>query len=270
MKNTVKLKKRTLIDILFSAVKRNIGWVRFAVLLVIASAYGWYWSSLPKVEKIDEYPVKLEEQSKHEEVIETEDVVPYLWDMEIAFRSNLYPDVSQLPDMQQILHTSKLHKLFSELHYEESLPSDIIEHKEEVKVNKKDRDVRIAIVIDDMGGSPKRTKEIVALQAPITSSFLTFAPNLKTQIATAVSAGHEIMIHVPMQPKSNVYVSDDVLKVEMTHEQISTIFKNMLKKFDNVKGINNHMGSRFTENADKLEPVMKILSEKKLLLCMLL
>ena len=107
MKNTVKLKKRTLIDILFSAVKRNIGWVRFAVLLVIASAYGWYWSSLPNVEKIDEYPVNEEEQSKQEEVIEAEDVVPYLWDMEIAFRSNLYPDVSQLPDMQQILHTSK-------------------------------------------------------------------------------------------------------------------------------------------------------------------
>lgn len=122
----------------------------------------------------------------------------------------------------------------------------------------------IAIVVDDMGINQKRTKDIISLQAPLTSSFLTYGSNLASLAAAARSAGHEIMIHAPMEPKVSANLAPDTLQVGMDENQITEIFNSMLAKFDEikVKGINNHMGSKFTEDKEKLGCVMEILKNK--------
>lgn len=122
----------------------------------------------------------------------------------------------------------------------------------------------IAVVIDDMGVSPKRTADISSLQAPLTSSFLTYAKKLPEQIAAARQSGHEIMIHVPMQAKSNRDVAPDVLTVNMKPEEVGKRLEEMLAKFDHVKGINNHMGSLFTEDSERLGAVMEVLKKHEL------
>ena len=119
----------------------------------------------------------------------------------------------------------------------------------------------IAVVIDDMGISPKRTSDIISLKAPLTSSFLTYARKLPEQVAAARSAGHEIMIHVPMQAKSNKDAAPDVLTTKMPPEEIRERLEAMLSKFDGIKGINNHMGSLFTEDSERLGAVMEVLKE---------
>lgn len=122
----------------------------------------------------------------------------------------------------------------------------------------------VAVVIDDMGISPKRTADIISLKAPLTSSFLTYARKLPEQVAAARSAGHEIMIHVPMQAKSNKDAAPDVLTTKMPPEEIRQRLEAMLSKFDGVKGINNHMGSLFTEDSERLGAVMEVLKEHEL------
>lgn len=122
----------------------------------------------------------------------------------------------------------------------------------------------LVIVIDDMGVSQSRTKEISSLVAPLTSSFLTYSRHIPQQVAAAKAAGHEIMIHVPMQPKSNIDVAPDCLTIDMDQEQIRQNFADMLKKFPGVRGINNHMGSLFTEHQEKLAPVMELLRQNNL------
>jgi len=122
----------------------------------------------------------------------------------------------------------------------------------------------VVIVIDDMGISHKRTADISSLQAPITSSFLTYSKDLDSQIQVAQDAGHEIIMHAPMQAKSNPDVAPDVLTIDMTAAEIATNFEKMLNKFHQISGINNHMGSLFTEHAEKLAPVMDILRRRGL------
>lgn len=124
----------------------------------------------------------------------------------------------------------------------------------------------MAIVIDDMGINQKRTKDILSLKAPLTSSFLTYGKNLQTLADAAVDAGHEIMIHAPMEPKVSANLAPDTLKVDMSGDQIEDLFNSMLNKFQNIKvsGINNHMGSKFTENKDKLRYIMRLLKEKNM------
>ena len=124
----------------------------------------------------------------------------------------------------------------------------------------------IAIVIDDMGISPKRTSEIISIKAPLTSSFLTYGKNLEELYQEASKAGHEIMVHVAMEPIGKANLAPDTLKVDMTDSEVEKLFLGMLSKFKNadIKGVNNHMGSRFTQNEEKLDVVMKMLKAKNL------
>ena len=124
----------------------------------------------------------------------------------------------------------------------------------------------IAVVIDDMGISPNHTKEILSMHIPITSAFLTYGHNLSTLVAQAIEAGHEVIMHTPMEPEGAANLAPDTLKVSMSDDEIKSIFLSMLSKFDgiDVKGINNHMGSLFTESAEKLDVVMSILKEKEM------
>ena len=84
--------------------------------------------------------------------------------------------------------------------YEEKLPEDVIDTEApknvhpkisgiKIEVSRKPpyfgREPVIAIVIDDMGVSHRRTANISSLDYPLTSSFLTYASNLRPQIAAA-------------------------------------------------------------------------------------
>jgi len=58
----------------------------------------------------------------------------------------------------------------------------------------------IAVVIDDLGIDRRRTARAIALKGPLTLSFLTYADGLAEQTAVARAAGHELMLHVGMEP----------------------------------------------------------------------
>lgn len=124
----------------------------------------------------------------------------------------------------------------------------------------------LAVVIDDMGINQTRTKDIISLEAPLTSSFLTYGKNLAQLAAAAEAAGHEIMIHAPMEPKVPASLAPDTLMTDMDVETIRNMFGQMLAKFDGitVSGINNHMGSKFTEDKEKLGGVMNILKDRQM------
>lgn len=124
----------------------------------------------------------------------------------------------------------------------------------------------IAIVIDDAGASTKRTEEVIGIDAPITLAFLPDSEHLAELLSNALSTQHEVIVHVPMQPRVQASLESDTLKVDMSDDELKEHFLRMLSVFDGfeIKGINNHMGSLFTESAPKLDVVAKILKEKGL------
>ncbi|MBO4285410.1 MAG: divergent polysaccharide deacetylase family protein [Alphaproteobacteria bacterium] len=124
----------------------------------------------------------------------------------------------------------------------------------------------VAIVVDDLGINVPRTKDILSIKAPLTTSFLTYGKHLQEFYQESLSAGHEVMIHAPMEPKSSSDAAPDELKVSMSDEEIEKNFLQMISKFNGagVLFVNNHMGSLFTENREKLNIVMKILKREGL------
>lgn len=137
----------------------------------------------------------------------------------------------------------------AELHYPE-------------KISPKDGAVKIAIVIDDMGMNFSRLKQLSELARPINFAFLPYAENLHQQTQYALSNKHHLIVHMPMKPKSDtVDAGPVVLKPGMTKKQVYKALEWGLSRFEGYRGINNHMGSAFTEDVDGMGYVMSYLKE---------
>lgn len=124
----------------------------------------------------------------------------------------------------------------------------------------------IAVVIDDMGLDHKRTERILDLPPPLTVSYLTYARHLDRQAALARAAGHEVMVHVAMEPSSvKVDPGPDVLLTRQNDSELVARLEQGIGRVPGAVGINNHMGSRFTEDARAMSAVMAVLKNRGLL-----
>jgi len=124
----------------------------------------------------------------------------------------------------------------------------------------------IAIVLDDVGLSRSMTRRAIQLPGPLTLSFMTYAKGLRQFANDARAAGHELMLHVPMEPKDASYdPGPKVLRSELSKDEIARRLEWGLKRFEGYVGINNHMGSKFTAARQGMSQVMRELRARDLL-----
>ncbi len=118
----------------------------------------------------------------------------------------------------------------------------------------------VVIVIDDLGLDRKRTARAIGLKGPLTLSFLAYAEDLKEQTAIARDAGHELLLHVGMEPISeSVDPGPNVLLTGLGSEEIRRLLEWNLGQIEGYVGINNHMGSLLTRG-DNLISLTSILA----------
>jgi uncharacterized protein len=123
----------------------------------------------------------------------------------------------------------------------------------------------VAIVLDDLGLDQARTAEAIRLRGPLTMSFMTYASDLAEQTMAARRAGHELFLHVPMEAvNGHADPGPHALFTTLTHEQILERLRWGMGRFDGFVGINNHMGSKFTADAQSMAPVMEELGARGL------
>lgn len=116
----------------------------------------------------------------------------------------------------------------------------------------------IAIVFDDLGIDQVRSRQTIALPAPLTFAFLPYGYNLHDMVGEARRRGHEIMVHVPMAPLNlGVDPGPNALQRELGPAEILRRLDWDLSQFDGYIGINNHMGSRFTADRESMRLVLQ-------------
>lgn len=114
----------------------------------------------------------------------------------------------------------------------------------------------VAVVIDDMGLDRKRSARTVRLPGPLTLSWLPYAEDLPAQTAAARAAGHELMVHLPMEPSVPANPGPDPLLTGLDAAENLRRLDRALDRFPGFVGVNNHMGSRFTADAAALRPIL--------------
>ena len=124
----------------------------------------------------------------------------------------------------------------------------------------------LAIIMDDLGRSTYTAKVLTSMPQPVTFAILPDEPQAIQVAELAHAAGREVMLHVPMEPQGYPAVNPgpDALFVKDSDAEIRRNFDQLLARIPYAVGTNNHMGSRFTEDARALEPVMESLREKGL------
>ena len=124
----------------------------------------------------------------------------------------------------------------------------------------------VALVFDDLGMDRRRTERVIGFPGPLTLSFLPYAGDLPRQTRAAHAAGHELMVHMPMEPlASGLDPGPGVLLTGLSADENLHRLEHGLAAFDGYVGLNNHMGSRFTMDRAAMAPILAELHRRGLL-----
>lgn len=135
-----------------------------------------------------------------------------------------------------------------------------------VHVGPSDRPPMLVVVIDDLGDHPVLAKNLTELPFPVTMAILPNRPKTHYVASLAAERGFEVILHQPMQPGTypRTNPGPGALFTDMDAERIRTQLTENLAQLPNAVGINNHMGSAFTEYGAGMAIVMLTLKSKGL------
>jgi hypothetical protein len=120
----------------------------------------------------------------------------------------------------------------------------------------------IAICIDDLGEDLAGTDRAMALPKAVALAFLPYAETTPFLAEEAEKKGHDVLAHVPMEALSAIDPGPMTLKAGAG--DIAEKIAWDISRVPGLKGVNNHEGSRFTEDETSLAPVMQALAAKGL------
>jgi len=128
---------------------------------------------------------------------------------------------------------------------------------------------KIAIIVDDLGQNPRPVERLASIPADLSFSVLPGLPYSRYAAEVANKSGKEVMLHLPMEPKissgyTGVDAGDGALLVGQPKEEIVSKLEADIASVPYVVGVNNHMGSKFTENEELMSLVLRRLQKHHL------
>lgn len=125
---------------------------------------------------------------------------------------------------------------------------------------------KVAIIIDDMGYDDQLGKRLVDLDIELTYSFLPFAPHSKILEEYAHHQNKMILLHLPLEPKSEHWdPGPGTLYLEDSSEDQIAKFEDCLQQVQYAVGVNNHMGSQFSEDEQAMWTVLEQVKNRSLI-----
>lgn len=122
---------------------------------------------------------------------------------------------------------------------------------------------KVAIVIDDMG---YRYTDIQALTLPgsVTYSILPHTTYGKKLALQAKAKHHDVLLHIPMEAENGKRLGPGALTSSMNEQEIHSSLAKAFQEVPFALGINNHMGSRLTQEYQAMTWTMSFLKEHSL------
>jgi uncharacterized protein len=123
---------------------------------------------------------------------------------------------------------------------------------------------KLAIIIDDLGYDRELAESIFQLPFPLTLSVLPHLPH-STEIAEeAFRRGYQVMLHLPMEAKSDEKAESIELRPGMDPAEVVRVMQGMLSTVPQALGVNNHQGSLGTSDVALMDAIMPALHERDL------
>jgi uncharacterized protein len=127
-----------------------------------------------------------------------------------------------------------------------------------------EKPAQLAIIIDDIGYNLANGRKAAELPIDITLAVLPFTPHGKSLAELGHRNGKEIMLHAPMSNEHDLPLGPGALTGNTSKKALKDILDKNLLDIPYVKGVNNHMGSQLTQNAEVMGWLMEYLKDRKL------
>lgn len=120
----------------------------------------------------------------------------------------------------------------------------------------------LVIVMDDLGLERRFARELAALPEPVSFSVLPWLPHTEEVAAIAREHGKELLLHQPMEPlDSTISPGAGALFAGAPQSRVRQLVRENLTRLPGAVGLNNHMGSRFTQDPAGVDAVLDVAAE---------
>lgn len=118
---------------------------------------------------------------------------------------------------------------------------------------------RLAILLDDGGQNLDHVEEAAALPQQVGFALLPFLPETAATADALHAAGHEIWLHLPMEPENYPQANPGpgALLMSMSEPELRTAVHAAIDDVPHAVGVNNHMGSKVTADLRTMTWVMQ-------------
>ena len=125
---------------------------------------------------------------------------------------------------------------------------------------------KVAIIIDDLGYDEEIASKFLALDEIMSFSVLPHSPFQETIARAVHHSGRDLLLHLPMEPVEYPQVDPGAgaLLSSMTPDRLLDQLRKNLGAVPYIVGVNNHMGSRLTQNPAKMRQIFTVLKKQNL------
>ena len=119
----------------------------------------------------------------------------------------------------------------------------------------------ISLIIDDLGNQGQESeplKSLLGIKAPLTVSIIPERPKSSDAAKAAKEKGFEVMIHQPMEPVNPALSAGRCDSGNMTDAQAAQIVRKHIEQIPQAVGMNNHMGSKASPDAELMRGYERI------------
>lgn len=123
----------------------------------------------------------------------------------------------------------------------------------------------MAILIDDVGESMEQILPFLNLPLDLSFSILPIFSDASYVAKKLKALGRDILLHIPMEPLNQTLINHQLfIATTMDVYTIENILERMLSYVPFAVGANNHMGSKFTQDCEKMQVVFSFLKKRGL------
>lgn len=115
----------------------------------------------------------------------------------------------------------------------------------------------IALVIDDVGRRVDRIDRFAGLGVPITFAVLPFETRTAEVVQRVAELGAEMLVHLPMEGSAGADPGPGALMATMDRDTLRARTRSALEAVPGAMGVNNHMGSVLSADADRMAAVLE-------------
>lgn len=127
---------------------------------------------------------------------------------------------------------------------------------------------RVAIIVDEVGGRRDVFESLRDLRRRVTLAVLPALPLAPAMAREASRSGMEALLALPMEPYRypELDPGPGALMMSMPQDDLRRLVVRHLEALPGVVGVINHMGSRLTEDRERMRTVLGVLASRRLFL----